>query len=120
MNPDIKQAWLAALRSGEYKQARHALRRDGAFCCLGVICDLHHRAGLGQWEDRLIDDQYDGDASGLPPSVLAWAGLDQRFPIVDGVCITELNDGADGDEEDIPPIHPHSFLEIADLIEAHL
>lgn len=33
--------WLAALRSGKYKQTTHVLKKgDDHFCCLGVACDL--------------------------------------------------------------------------------
>jgi hypothetical protein len=40
MDPEIKAKWIEALRSGKYKQARMALRRDDRFCCLGVLCDV--------------------------------------------------------------------------------
>lgn len=40
----LLKKWIAALRSGKYKQTREALARmeDGEkkFCCLGVLCDL--------------------------------------------------------------------------------
>lgn len=35
-----RAAWLAALRSGSYRQARMALRRNDAYCCLGVAEDV--------------------------------------------------------------------------------
>lgn len=35
-----RAAWLAALRSGNYRQARRALRRHDRFCCLGVAEDV--------------------------------------------------------------------------------
>lgn len=36
-----KKRWLKALRSGEYEQGAQYLKTpDGAFCCLGVLCDL--------------------------------------------------------------------------------
>ena len=44
MNPTIKQLWIAALRSGEYKQANGFLYQpnnstyEPAYCCLGVLC----------------------------------------------------------------------------------
>jgi len=41
MNPRIKQRWLDALRSGEYKQTMENLQDMNGFCCLGVLCDLH-------------------------------------------------------------------------------
>lgn len=42
MDAEIKTRWLAALRSGEYKQGRRSLRvlqPDGSYtyCCLGVL-----------------------------------------------------------------------------------
>lgn len=38
MPKELLEKWLAALRSGEYKQGREALRsRDGGYCCLGVL-----------------------------------------------------------------------------------
>ena len=44
----IYEAWIAALRSGQYKQGRFRLERDGRFCCLGVLCHvLHTRPELG-------------------------------------------------------------------------
>ena len=44
MNPEIKAKWVAALRSGEYKQAKGQLRIGNSFCCLGVLCNLHAQA----------------------------------------------------------------------------
>ena len=41
MNKEVKEKWLEALRSGEYKQGRGALRnKDDEYCCLGVLCDV--------------------------------------------------------------------------------
>lgn len=35
------EEWTDALRSGEYKQGKYALRNTrNEFCCLGVACDL--------------------------------------------------------------------------------
>lgn len=40
MDPDIKAKWLAALRSGNYRQGMGWLRTSNGFCCLGVLCDV--------------------------------------------------------------------------------
>lgn len=41
MNKEIADKWIAALRSGEYKQAPGKLRVFGpAYCCLGVLCEV--------------------------------------------------------------------------------
>lgn len=38
MDAKLKADWIAALRSGEYKQGRAALATaDGKYCCLGVL-----------------------------------------------------------------------------------
>lgn len=43
-----RAAWVAALRSGNYRQARRALRRHDSFCCLGVAEDVVDCT----WSDR--------------------------------------------------------------------
>jgi hypothetical protein len=40
MKKEIRDRWVTALRSGEYEQGRHDLRRGDEFCCLGVLCDV--------------------------------------------------------------------------------
>ena len=51
MNKELKDKWIAALRSGKYKQAKKRLRTgEDSFCCLGVLCDVvqpasWHRGG---------------------------------------------------------------------------
>lgn len=98
MNPDVKDQWVTALESGEYKQATRVLHNEVAdsFCCLGVLCDLAVKAGVEievkTLDHATIDMKYDGtlgynvpvrgaatmygDASTvLPPQVQHWAGL---------------------------------------------
>lgn len=41
--------WLTALRSGEYRQGRAALKSGDNFCCLGVACDVLAKRGEGRW-----------------------------------------------------------------------
>ena len=43
MNGDLKQKWISALRSGEYKQARLCLFNGEGYCCLGVLCKIAGR-----------------------------------------------------------------------------
>lgn len=42
--PEVKQKWVAALRSGDYLQGTQYLRTEHKgpprYCCLGVLCDL--------------------------------------------------------------------------------
>lgn len=76
MKPKVKEKWLEALRSGEYKQTKKHLRDENGFCCLGVLCDIHAKETGGEWLGG--DDAYTYQDWGgiLPPSVMEWAGLD--------------------------------------------
>lgn len=53
LDPKFKKKWVAALRSGKYKQTQGALRKafgpgeSGGYCCLGVACDLINPKGWG-------------------------------------------------------------------------
>lgn len=40
MKSELKERWIAALRSGEYKQTREYLCDEQGWCCLGVLCNL--------------------------------------------------------------------------------
>lgn len=113
MNAEIKQQWLAALRSGEYQQGYKQLRSWDYFCCLGVLCDLHAKTTSGQW----VDERYEGAFETLPRVVVEWAGLPDSSPEIPttGYELATYNDGYE--VNDLPP---HSFTQIADLIEAHL
>ena len=37
---ELKDQWVAALRSGKYEQGRGLLLKDDKFCCIGVLCDI--------------------------------------------------------------------------------
>ena len=50
----VYDAWIEALRSGEYKQTDGQLYDDdvNSFCCLGVLCDLARKdGGKVNWND---------------------------------------------------------------------
>jgi hypothetical protein len=121
MNPEIKAQWVAALRSGEFEQGKGTLKRDGKFCCLGVLCELAARAGVvTAAQDRGITRYGTGlehgtgiaDSGTLPPSVRHWAEVDSHNPNLipnnHESAAAYLNDGG------VP------FAHIADLIEYHL
>jgi len=61
MDAELKQKWLDALRSGEYKQGKDQLRSswdDPAYCCLGVLRDI---SGRGRW----VADKFVGRGESL-------------------------------------------------------
>lgn len=109
MNPEVKEKWLQALRSGEYQQGYGQLRFGDEFCCLGVLCDIHSKEKLGVWERG----DYGGNYEFLPEGVQLWAGLIGGSPDLKyngiGYGLTELND-----ESEL------SFKEISNLIEEQL
>jgi hypothetical protein len=76
VNPEYKAKWVAALRSGQYQQAQKALKSEGGFCCLGVLCDVMRADVCGEWDEDdyfvtgSIDDSY------LPDDVATLASVD--------------------------------------------
>jgi len=78
MHQHIKQPWVDALRSGKYQQGKDFLRREGNYCCLGVLCDLYDRETSGPgWDEHCGSggDDYLGSDTSLPGEVTRWAGL---------------------------------------------
>lgn len=117
MNHEIKTAWAAALRSGEYEQGTGQLRKEEvegvSFCCLGVLCDLYVKAKGLEWKDNRVACEfpqsffYGADAF-TPDEVMLWADLGNSNPHINNGNLADLNDA------------PTHFTVIADLIEKHL
>ena len=113
MRVEIKQMWLDALRSGEYKQGKHVLHSgyDNSFCCLGVLCDLHKKHSINKLNWILLtinyDFEYDGKLDTLPEIVINWAGLDNNKKLILDKLINYNDRG-------------YTFLEISEIIEAEL
>lgn len=109
MNPEVKAKWIAALRSGEYKQTQGHLRVGDAFCCLGVLCNLHAQAHPEIAAEQTSKDGYMGRDSYLPAEVQVWAGLDTSTgELKGGRSLAVMNDRGS------------SFKTIADAIEEQL
>ena len=138
MNPEIKEKWIAALKSGKYVKGNGLLKhQDGEIirqCCLGVLCEIHHEeTGEGGWEEKENDVSYyksNAYASTviLPEPVQEWAALHHHagefLPDeedvakltekgvemrVPGIYISEINDKIEGDD----------FSEIIPFIEKY-
>ena len=115
MDQEIKKQWLAALKSGQYRQGKYSLQTSSQeFCCLGVLCDLAVKAKIIP-EPLLpgpegVGYQYglDGRSGFLPTEVYRWAGLDGPYPRIADTDLSVLNDNGT------------SFNEIAALIERYL
>lgn len=83
MKQEIAEQWVAALRSGDYKQGTGCLRDDNNnFCCLGVLCNLHAQAHPKIAAKQKDPGYYMGADGWLPSEVKYWAGMnsdDGRF-----------------------------------------
>jgi hypothetical protein len=111
VNPEVKTKWVAALRSGQYKQRTGYLRGplaadndEQGHCCLGVLCEIQ---GVKRAEDRLGYGYTSGLNSfdSLPgDDVLEAVGLSNS----DANRLAHKNDTGS------------TFSEIADYIEANL
>lgn len=104
MNKKIKAQWIAALKSGEYKQGKNKLRtKVGSFCCLGVLCNLHAQAHpeIAARQTKMKDT--------LPDEVVKWASLEKNNPLIGKNSATTCND-----------VLGYNFTKIANLINDHL
>lgn len=118
MKPEIKEAWIAALESGQYEQGQGYLHRldpdnKDTYCCLGVLCELATEAGICEkFNFTPLTIAYDGRSFHLPESVMRWAGLDNdcgRYSLEqDEPTLAMLNDDQD---------NPSSFKKIAAVIK---
>jgi hypothetical protein len=110
MNPEVKAAWVAALRSGEYKQGYMKLynQKEQTYCCLGVLCQLYaNEKGIAFGE---VTEPW---SVALTPSVRDWAGLRSVNPYI-------RFDGNIHDAMSLNDNEKLTFPQIADLIEKNL
>ena len=110
MNEQVKEKWLNALRSGDYKQTKSCLHKGDGFCCLGVLCDLYGKEHNVEWKlvDAGIYYEFQDKKAILPLSVIEWAGVEDDNPEICETPLSRLNDIGS------------TFNVIADLIEEHL
>ena len=141
MKKEIADKWVAALRSGEYTQARETLACDARtrHCCLGVLCELAIKEGL---EMDVAEVEYDldslheqpaastytlfaGEAGGLPASVQYWADVRSRdaWVLKDAIDdslldrLPSLNEGMKKVSLAMLNDHGVEFGDIADIID---
>jgi hypothetical protein len=102
---EFKSKWIAALRSGEYKQATGELYDEinGGFCCIGVA---GHICGIPTEELKLLGVfEYGNKLSLNVPNEIVGEGVENKIVGI----LTDMNDN-----------DKKSFAEIADYIEANL
>lgn len=106
MDKELKAKWVAALRSGEYKQGKGRLydARSNAYCCYGV---LRHIADP--------NDTRGDECSCLKREQLVEYGFPDPF---ERHVLENMNDGMA--EDGCGNGRQYTFHEIADYIEANL
>lgn len=112
MKPDIKERWVAALRSGEYKQGKGTLKERGdcppLYCCLGVLLEITFPGSVDVPRD---DEQMTREELGH-----------FDISVQDQDKLITMNDtGVTYEGDKIHPLsEPMSFPEIATWIEENL
>lgn len=82
MNKTVKEKWINALTSGEYKQTRDILCRinsDGSksYCCLGVLTDLYQKECDINPELKKLEESINFSSS--PEKCIAYTDLNIAF-----------------------------------------
>jgi hypothetical protein len=115
MKDDVKKKWVAALRSGKYKQGTGALRRGDEYCCLGVLCDVYRKATGMRWVRQKGHEEFaiHQSTARLPDQVHRWAGTKSERIDLDwdgkNESVVLLND-----------VYRVPFEKLADAIEEQL
>lgn len=111
MDKELLAKWIAALRSGEYKQTRNRLRDSRGYCALGVLCDVIDPTA---WKRSVYTGGWvwHGNETALPPRIAKEVGMQPtslsfHHPIADGRSITDLNDRCGS-----------TFIHIAEVLES--
>ena len=113
MNIEIADKWVAALRSGEYKQATGALYTGNGYCCLGVLCKVLGEEFINKYQSgppcTTIRWMVNGEETILPRNVIDRAEMSSSYGCYDArrASLTKDNDGG------------KTFSEIADIIDKY-
>lgn len=121
MKSTVKEKWVAALRSGDYKKTKNHLHTSEGFCCLGVLTDLYLKENNLEWEylcdspEQVVIYSFDWMKGSLPESVMNWAEIG-NYPhsevnYYQCLVVAEMNDDKNSSD---------NFNEIADYIENHV
>lgn len=99
---DLLERWIAALRSGEYKQAKHAVCNDSlkGYCCLGVL-------------QMVAEGEVERKEFGVPRSMPSPEFYERVGTVWDNVLGTGLTAGLLSLYND----EGHNFEDIADMLE---
>jgi len=130
MNPEVKQKWIDALRSGKYEQGSEKLRTVSGYCCLGVLCDLYAQEHNTEWEFRGNEETnlqpkdywyFEDQSEFVPESVMDWAGFTENCPVVK-IDVEEKDEDNWFYHEGLADLNDsgYTFNELSNLIEQQL
>lgn len=105
MKREIKEAWLRALKSGEYEQGELHLEKDLKYCCLGVLCKVLNQDPK---EETVVTG-----AELLSKATLSEIGLSHT----EQETLSKMNDGGYFNGMKLAK---HNFIEIANYIEYNI
>ena len=119
MDAELKEKWVAALRSGDYPQTRFALNRTKShdeapvgFCCLGVLCEVAGLPKEADYDNEFFVTYLMLDSNGEQTECAATLSTEQAkiFGIEEvAPKLMDMNDSVG-----------KNFDEIADWIEQHV
>lgn len=102
MRKELKDKWTAALRSGEYKQAKDILKTNSGNCCLGVLCELTNVPHVLNGDVYMFEFPDGSRKCGMPSQ--RWMN-DIGLNVINAGSLAEAND------------HGKTFNQIADMID---
>lgn len=122
MDKDLKAKWVAALRSGQYKQGENRLYNpaDDSYCCLGVLHALTGVTGLALCKlDQDTDHLGYVEALDEYGALIGKGGNHLGIDLHTREYLAEMNDGVVSGNPQLN-VPPKAFAEIADWIEANV
>lgn len=123
-----RKAWLEALRSGKFRQARGQLKsRNGSYCCLGVLCEVAevpkvYEYGEYQYGDTNSSDYRAASSTSLPLQAMEWLGVTHDTPRLAQPVLIKDKYGDEHEEDNLIELndtYKWSFEQIADAVEKY-
>lgn len=86
LDPEIKDLWLKALRSGSFAQGTNYLEKNDSYCCLGVLCSIAVDQGIVERaypsspfrEISFYAEDGPDCSQVLPSEVMEWSNLEDE------------------------------------------
>ena len=77
MDQRIKELWVSALRSGEFRQCKGYLSKNDQYCALGVLSVLALLEGVCTFSETKGVGRFDNRKFTLSFNVMRWADISQ-------------------------------------------